>query len=157
MRANKKRQLYLAKLRERETLTTKLCSNCEQIFPLDAFWKSGHKEARKGRVTYCRDCMKDYSAERYENGTSRNSRLERLYGITLEQYDVMLKKQGNCCVLCGSRTPKRGNRFIVDHEHKTGKVRGLLCHLCNTGLGMFQDNPDLLKVAASYLEAHDVL
>lgn len=155
MRANKSRQRYLAKLRLVETPNTKLCSRCEEILPLKSFWKSRNKEARKGRATYCCKCMKEYEAKRYEEGKTRNGRLERLYGITLEQYDKMLEEQSNCCALCGSSSPKRGSRFIVDHCHKTGNVRALLCHLCNIFIGMAGDNPNLLRKAADYLESYN--
>lgn len=155
MRATKQRQRHCAELRKQETPGTKLCPKCERILPLDNFWKSCNKEARKGRSTYCSECLKKYNTERYASGVGRNSRLERLYGMTLEQYDEMLAKQDGCCALCGSDTPKRGERFIVDHCHKTGNVRALLCHLCNVFVGMAEDDPDRLRIAANYLETHN--
>lgn len=85
-------------------------------------------------------------------------RLERLYGITLSQYYELLSKNGGKCPICGIDKPygeeymgpKR--YFAVDHDHKTGVVRGVLCHRCNTGIGSFKDSIDSLKKAIEYLE-----
>jgi hypothetical protein len=64
----------------------------------------------------------------------------------------MLKDQGNKCAICGSLSPgKKETSFHVDHDHETGKVRGLLCELCNVGLGYFK-TPKELRAAAAYLE-----
>jgi hypothetical protein len=86
----------------------------------------------------------------------RRSKLKAAYGITPEQFDAMVTAQGGVCVLCGN--PPAGKRHTqvlhIDHDHRTGRVRGLLCDTCNVGLGSFRDNPDLLKRAAAYLEFH---
>lgn len=150
-RADAKRQGYLKELRKAETPDTKLCTKCERILPLGSFWKSSNKEARKGRATFCTECSKVYNAERYEDN-GRNARLERLYGMTLEQYDGMLEAQNNRCAICGSEDPKRGSRFLVDHCHRTGDVRGLLCHHCNVFIGMAEDDTATLLSAVKYLE-----
>ncbi len=121
------------------------------MFPLSAFWKTRNKEARKGRFTKCKACGKKWQKENYKV-KGRNKRLEKLYGITLEQYDAMFEAQGKVCAICGAKDPRRSGRFIVDHCHKTGRVRGLLCHPCNTLLGMADDDKDTLLSAAKYLE-----
>jgi|ERR1700676_3411860 len=72
------------------------------------------------------------------------------YGLTLEQYDAMLQNQGGVCAVCGLTRGTR--RMAVDHDHKTNKVRGLLCQFCNTALGKFLDSVEILKRAISYLE-----
>ena len=59
----------------------------------------------------------------------------------------MLEAQGKKCYLC-----KSSKKLVVDHDHNTGKVRGLLCDLCNRGLGYFKDNPDVLIAAAKYVK-----
>jgi hypothetical protein len=65
----------------------------------------------------------------------------------------MLLEQHSVCRICGTDNPGgRGKVFSVDHDHQTGKVRGLLCHHCNVGLGNFKDSIDILKKAISYLE-----
>lgn len=73
------------------------------------------------------------------------------YGITLDQYNLMLDEQGGGCAICGAISNKNGKALFVDHCHATGKVRGILCHRCNTGLGSFKDNATLVAKAAIYL------
>lgn len=75
----------------------------------------------------------------------------RYYGITIEQYEILLKNQNGGCAICFSPTGSNGKRLSVDHNHETGEVRGLLCDDCNTGLGKFKDNPNLLAIAINYL------
>ncbi len=69
--------------------------------------------------------------------------------MTYQEFKKLLKKQGGKCAICRMFEKKR--RMSVDHCHKTGKVRGLLCRTCNIGLGQFKDNPELLKKAIKYL------
>lgn len=85
----------------------------------------------------------------------RHTRLKRKYGLTPDQYNQMLVSQNYQCKICGiTAEQERYGTFHVDHDHQTGKVRGLLCHNCNMGLGHYQDDPQLCRVAAAYLEAH---
>ena len=70
------------------------------------------------------------------------------YQITLEVFDRLYLDQCGCCAICAAEL----DAPHVDHDHKTGKVRGLLCKYCNTGLGLFKDRPGLLRRAANYLE-----
>jgi len=83
---------------------------------------------------------------------SKNNELMRSFGITLEEYNVMLKSQENVCKICGNTEPYNSS-LAVDHCHSTGKVRGLLCSNCNRGLGFMQDSKVLLANAISYLSA----
>ena len=83
-------------------------------------------------------------------------KLKKQFGMTLEAYDQMLAAQNGVCAICRKpETAKDGyggvKRLSVDHNHETGKVRGLLCGRCNTGLGFFKDNPDVLAEATAYL------
>lgn len=72
--------------------------------------------------------------------------------MTIGKYDEMLNSQDSRCAICGSPDPGKGNRFFcVDHDHLTGKIRGLLCNNCNRGLGTFEDDPHRLIEAANYL------
>lgn len=82
----------------------------------------------------------------------RNSRLKAQYGITVEQYAELERRQNGCCALC-SRSPGEldGRRLAVDHCHETGAVRGLLCGDCNRALGLFRDRRDVLDRAIEYL------
>lgn len=82
-----------------------------------------------------------------------NQRLKAAFGITLDQFNKMLAQQNGGCAICGTTIlTKTKSRHYVDHNHKTGKVRGILCHHCNFGIGHFQDNPNLLTKAADYLK-----
>jgi len=79
--------------------------------------------------------------------------LKSKYGITPDQFNELLDAQGGKCACCGTTEPHgRANRFCVDHCHTTGKMRGLLCSTCNTGLGKLGDNIEGLKRALAYLE-----
>ncbi len=88
---------------------------------------------------------------------SRYSRVKRLkkLGITHEDFDAMVAVQDGRCAICNEKQPKQedGRQFhlCVDHCHKTGKVRGLLCRTCNTGIGQLRDDPILVKNALDYL------
>jgi hypothetical protein len=75
----------------------------------------------------------------------------RRYGITLDDYTSMHQKQGGCCAVCGVSEIEHGKPLVVDHEHTTGRVRGLLCHKCNIGLGLFGDDIFRLQRAINYL------
>jgi len=82
--------------------------------------------------------------------------LRRLYGLSLQDYDDLLARQDGGCGIC-RRKPrkkkgKRQRRLCVDHDHRTRKIRGLLCINCNTGLGCYGDDPKFLRMAADYLE-----
>lgn len=83
-----------------------------------------------------------------------DSLLREKYGIGLHQYQQMFEEQGGECFICGSTEDRN---LAVDHCHKTGAVRRLLCQKCNQGLGLFNDDPDMLKKAAWYLEERHVL
>lgn len=84
---------------------------------------------------------------------ARNTNLRRNYGITLDDYNRLAEEQGGKCIICGRVPEGKHNqgRLHVDHDHKTGKVRGLLCSHCNRGLGFLGDSPDILRRAAAYL------
>lgn len=85
------------------------------------------------------------------------ARVKRLYGLTEADYVAMLAKQGGLCAICRKpqsvrRQNKTPDRLAIDHDHATGKVRGLLCHNCNHALGKMRDDPSLLRAAIAYLE-----
>lgn len=89
----------------------------------------------------------------------KNTELKKMYGITLDEYNRMSAAQWHRCAICEqqeTRVDKAGAvRFMpVDHCHKTGKIRALLCTSCNTALGGFKDDPSLLRKAAEYIEKH---
>lgn len=79
----------------------------------------------------------------------RDIRLRSKYGITVERYDEMIEAQGGVCAIC-----HRGARLVVDHNHDTGEVRGLLCHGCNSALGMLRESPRACLNMVDYIERH---
>jgi len=81
----------------------------------------------------------------------RNSQLKRTYGIKLDEYNKMLKQQENRCSICGEHKDLFRKFLAVDHDHKTGAIRGLLCKNCNTGLGNFKDSVEIMNKAIAYL------
>jgi hypothetical protein len=87
--------------------------------------------------------------------------LRRTYGITVEQYDAMHEAQRGLCAICGRPERSLGgvkgktpSPLAIDHDHCTGKIRGLLCSFCNRALGCFGDDPALVRAAADYLDHH---
>ena len=96
---------------------------------------------------------KKYNSEHKER--VKDNRLQRLYGITSENYNKMYDEQEGCCYICGIYKEKEGNRYnvlCVDHDHEIGKVRGLLCHRCNKAIGLLEDDEQLLLKAIEYLK-----
>lgn len=103
------------------------------------------------------DSYKKYRASEKYRVTVTNAQLKRVYGITYAQYQEMLVAQGGVCKICLGNNPRKSPRRIlrplfVDHCHTTNKVRGLLCNLCNNGLGAFKENTDAMLRAISYLK-----
>lgn len=124
-----------------------LCNVCYNKFLYKTSEKHRKRVLKQSSATYYR---------RKENGTyytgMRRDRLRR-YGLTIEQYSVLLQKQNGVCAICGqTESTKTKANLAVDHEHGTGKVRGLLCMMCNTGIGKFSTR-EILQRAISYLEA----
>lgn len=144
------------------TLSSKKCPCCGEVKPTTEFtrWKSSH--GKWGFCSWCKECNNKRSKEyRIDNPekckrTYRNSVLKKRYGLTPEDLERMLRDQGNKCAICGKEIFLFGSSkkltAHVDHDHKTGKVRGLLCQECNIGLGKFMDNTDYLLSAISYLK-----
>lgn len=136
----------------------KKCSTCG--VEKDVKYFETDKRYRSGYRSQCRVC-------RYGNQESKRyaERLKRMYGLTPQEYDIIFDKQNGCCAICGrshdeKKRPAKlrdfsatGQRKLsVDHCHETGVVRGLLCQRCNTGLGFFSDDVELMKSAVKYLE-----
>ena len=88
---------------------------------------------------------------------ARKSKLKILYKMTVEDYETLLKNQGYKCAICGFHkdSDKRGYDLAVDHDHKTGNVRQLLCRNCNMVLGQVGDNVELLAEMIKYLNKHN--
>lgn len=116
---------------------TKLCLTCDKIKPIDSFGK-----CNGNLISQCKDCRREYV-------------IKKKFGISQKEYNKLLKEQNNVCVLCG-RSEELDRNFAIDHCHNSGKIRGLLCFKCNTGLGSFGDSIELLLKAVEYLKKHQV-
>ena len=126
----------------------KTCNTCNQELPLTAF--STDKRRPDGTGSQCKDCRR----------VGRRTRdMKQKYGITPEDYEELLDYQGGVCMICRqpesqiNYSSKKVNPLAIDHNHKTGSLRFLLCARCNTVLGRMNDDPKLLRRMADYLEA----
>lgn len=123
---------------------TKQCRTCKETKSIGEF------PYTKKSPDFCRA-----SCKRCEN--ARRDRRQgnlHVFGITKLEYSVMFHAQGGVCAIC-RKSEDVGPSLSVDHNHETGVVRALLCRRCNAGLGMFRDSPELLRLAANYLEARN--
>ncbi len=94
-----------------------------------------------------------YRVSREENSRKRRvRRLKRQYGLSEEQWNIVFENQGRKCAACGSSGPKRKRGWHTDHDHKTGKFRGILCGGCNHALGATEDSIEILQGLISYLK-----
>jgi hypothetical protein len=118
----------------------KQCSVCGEIKPIIEFPKNRY--SKDGRGAGCKHC--DYLR-------GKNSRYNKQYGISLDEYSVWYRKQGGKCSIC----ERVQNILVVDHHHKTGKVRGLLCSNCNTGIGLLQDDSNIMQKATNYIRSFE--
>lgn len=133
-------------------LVEKECLICKQILKIERFssFTKGDKIYYQSSCKTCR--TRNYNEpNKKKNKVGRRRRLKKAYGINEEIYQMMLKTQNNSCKICG-HVIEKGKVLYVDHCHTTGKVRGLLCPHCNSGLGMFKDNIENLKAAIQYLQ-----
>lgn len=132
-----------------------LCKSCKAQFMREYYWKNAER-----RKQYIRDRYRDSptfreskrrKAKNYniKNPEAKHRQRLRKYGLTLDAYNVILRKQGGVCAICSH--PPRKSKLSVDHCHKTNVVRGLLCDACNSGLGYFKDEKQNLFKAIVYL------
>ena len=135
----------------------KTCTRCLEAKPLQAFGK-----ASLGRIKpKCKACCATEHKERYSKDVdgykTKGKRNQRLYtlkkhGLTQVDLDVLYIKQDSKCAICGRTEESEGGFLAIDHSHVDGRVRGLLCMACNTGLGNFKDDLVKLRSAIKYLE-----
>ena len=130
----------------------KKCSKCKQTYPAISEFFYRHSNRKDGLDPWCKECKKEYDKIRHKI---------KEFNISLKQYKKMFKEQDNRCLICGRdfddiyRNPKKNHVYYtprIDHDHKSGKVRGILCHHCNTALGSFDENPLILVRAIKYLK-----
>ncbi len=128
------------------------CSFCKEEKPISAF-----KIKRKNSiaVTCCKDCSNTIQRQ-WRSGNveakeqARYHRLQRRYDLHKEAFEVLYDSQGGKCAICRGEFPSY-SKACVDHCHHTGKVRGLLCVKCNSGIGQFKDDIELVELAVRYL------
>ena len=131
----------------------KTCSKCRVAKPIDEYYfvKRTQKHTAACKQCTCVDAKRwrEANPELFRQAIRKNQLL-RQYGISIEEYDALRESQRGACAICGA-TPV--TNLHVDHDHTTGKVRGLLCRACNTALGMFQDDASILGKAIDYITA----
>lgn len=140
-------------------IINKRCSKCKIHKPLSEFYK--RRGRKSGLMSWCKLCCEKYRikmAEHYKIMRKRNYPKKREkdlilhYGITLDEYNKIFEQQKGCCAICNKCQSKLKNRLGVDHNHITGKIRGLLCVRCNRLLGFAQESQKILLVAQNYLK-----
>ncbi|MCP4541701.1 MAG: hypothetical protein GY832_31600 [Chloroflexi bacterium] len=140
---------------------TKYCPDCGATKSVKEFGKD--RTRGDGRYPYCKICrnkrdkVKGKKYRKTEKGrrVNREACLRYKYGITLDDYDRMFEAQNGVCAVCGKpQQSHNGRRLDVDHSHKTGGVRGLLCNKCNTVIGLVYEDRDILLKASEYLRKH---
>ena len=134
----------------------KQCVTCKLTKEKNCFHK--HKGLADGLHKQCKICRKEYATRRKDIIASqqRKYKLKSTFGISSKQYDELLKEQNNLCAICNIHQSRLKRAMAVDHCHKTGKVRGLLCSNCNTGIGNLRDSIKLLERAIEYLKKQRV-
>jgi len=131
---------------------TKRCTKCGEDKELDQF--PSERRSSDGVTAQCKSCRSQYYKDwRDKKGGNLYDRTIR-YGMSPEEYEELLEEQLNCCACCGSSNPKRKSGFVIDHDHNTGLVRGLLCHNCNIGIGQLGDSISGVTNALNYLRKH---
>jgi len=140
------------------------CKKCHRVLPLSEFHKL--HTVRLGVRSSCKSCECEKAMLWADQNRDRvlDSHLRRAFGITLEQFSALAAEQGGVCAICGEppvivnyrQSRRQGRqtqpRLVVDHDHITGKIRGLLCTPCNRGIGFLKDDPSIVRFALKYLE-----
>jgi len=98
------------------------------------------------------DAIKQYSKQ-YRIKNSKKNLLKYRYGISEDEYNEKQRTQNGRCAICNRPQSEFTERFSVDHSHSTGQIRGLLCHRCNLGIGLFMDDDTLILKAYNYLKS----
>lgn len=117
------------------------CYSCHKALPLSEFPSGRSRRDGSKRYGYCKQCHSAYQ---------RVLILKRLFNLTPDDYETLLRAQGGVCYIC--RQPPKSRRLAVDHDHHTGLIRGLLCSFCNRAISVFRDNEERLQRAVDYLK-----
>jgi hypothetical protein len=137
----------------------KVCTLCRKLLPATVEYFGPHKKGRGGFYSHCKKCrciaQKQWCKDNPDKDKSVT--LKKRYGITFEEYSGLFIEQGGKCAICEfqeqEHDPRTGKKKLlaVDHDHITGKIRGLLCSKCNRGIGLFYDNVERMKRAIDYI------
>ncbi len=136
----------------------KTCTKCKISKSIDNFTKSSNSKDKLR--SWCKKCFADYDKNRRQQLSPNYKRGRTLvrYWPNLSpieaflEYEKLLKTQNNACIICGNTKSIKTKSLVVDHCHNTGKVRGILCDVCNLGLGYFKDDVELMKRAIKYIK-----
>jgi len=118
------------------------CNSCKDWLLISEFGKAH---------SYCKQCYRNRSNANYDLDKQRTYLLKKKFGITDEEYNKMLVDQNYCCYICQTHEDKLDRSLAVDHDHVTGKVRGLLCGNCNRFLGQINDSIETVERMLDYL------
>lgn len=138
-------------------VSTKFCRGCRRTLSTSVYFGTRGHHLKGHRVLRyrCRDCeakqVYDWKHSNRDRAKeiSRSSCLSIRYKLTVKQYEKCLKEQNGGCKIC--KSPPGDTRLDVDHNHTTGKFRGLLCRKCNVALGLLKERTDLVMKAAEYM------
>jgi len=132
----------------------KKCTKCGIEKPLSEF--NIDRRRKDGKYGKCKPCHILVSREWQNNNPEKvkNARWLREFGVSFSFIENLKNKQKNCCAICKMELNTKIKAHI-DHNHATGKVRGILCQKCNQGLGLFNDSIDVLKSALKYLQKYN--
>lgn len=126
------------------------CKECYSVYDKKRYWKD--PEGQRKRVAEYRESLTE--EERYIR--NRNTKLKQAYGISHDDYLLMLEKQNYKCACCGKDNKDAGIKgLVVDHNHITGKVRKLLCNHCNTALGLLKEDKTIINNLLKYVEEYN--
>jgi HKD family nuclease len=139
---------------------TCVCKRCGIEKPLSEFYKTSDRKS--GHKTICKACIKadPLTEERKAKMRvyGRDYHLKTQYNMTREEHTKLLVAQNHKCAICGiDEADSVKQKLYVDHCHTTGKVRALLCHSCNAGIGLFKESIPALANAIAYLDKHNTI
>lgn len=120
-------------------MRSKTCTKCKQEKSISEFYKD--KRVKDRYRSECKNCQK-FSTLNYK------------YGLILNDWNELFEKQQGCCAICGTHQSELERKLFVDHDHTTGKLRGLLCSKCNTALGYLQENINIINSLLGYVQKY---
>lgn len=142
-------------------MNTKVCKVCGEIKPLKDFHKM--TKSKDGHQNRCKPCAvsltREYERRRGYKITpevAREALLKNRFGITSADYNKIFEEQDGKCAICRKDQIEFTKRFAVDHDHTHGFIRGLLCDMCNRGIGCFYEDATAIETAAKYLRDHEI-